>query len=119
MAIGFGMVVLIAKQSRPSFAGNEDGRAAVASTIGVKGPPLSLDELLSQSDFLSVHVPLTSDTRGLIGEQELVKMKPSAVVINAARGEVVDEQGMINKYLAQSKLSYFAQTIPSRVYPSR
>lgn len=95
MAIGFGMAVLIANQSSSSIAGNEDQRAAVASEIGVKGP-LSLDDILSQSDFLSVHVPLTLDTRGFIGKLELAKMKSSAVVINAARGGVIDEQGVMN-----------------------
>ncbi len=52
---------------------------------------LSLDELLSRCDFVSLHVPATGETTQLIGERELKLMKPSAILINTARGSVVDE----------------------------
>ncbi|MGN6201264.1 MAG: 2-hydroxyacid dehydrogenase [Solirubrobacterales bacterium] len=55
---------------------------------------LSLDELLARADILSLHCPLTPETRHLIGEAELAAMKPSAVLINAARGPVVDEPAL-------------------------
>jgi glyoxylate reductase len=48
-----------------------------------------LDELLERSDYVSIHAPLTPDTRGLIGERELGLMKPTAVLVNTARGEIV------------------------------
>ncbi|MCP2013068.1 D-3-phosphoglycerate dehydrogenase [Deinococcus sp. HSC-46F16] len=51
----------------------------------------TLDELLDRVDFLTVHTPLTEETRGLIGERELARLKPGAVVVNAARGGIVDE----------------------------
>ncbi|MPY66090.1 phosphoglycerate dehydrogenase [Deinococcus sp. SDU3-2] len=51
----------------------------------------TLDELLDRADFLTVHTPLTEETRGLIGERELARLKPGAVVVNAARGGIVDE----------------------------
>lgn len=51
---------------------------------------LSFDELIRQSDFISLHCPLISETRGLINEFALRKMKPTAVLVNAARGPVVD-----------------------------
>lgn len=51
---------------------------------------LSFDELIRQSDFVSLHCPLTSETRGLINESVLRKMKPTAILVNAARGPVVD-----------------------------
>ncbi len=51
---------------------------------------ISLDELLRQSDVVSVHVPLVKETHGLIGEAALRKMKPGAFLINSARGPVVD-----------------------------
>ncbi len=54
----------------------------------------TLDELLKASDFVSVHVPLTDETRGMIGPRELALMKPTAVLVNAARGQVVDEQAL-------------------------
>ncbi len=58
------------------------------SAIG--GDKVSLDELLRESDFVSLHVPLTDDTYHLIGKDELAAMKPSAMLINTARGSVVD-----------------------------
>jgi len=51
---------------------------------------VSMDELLEQSDFVSLHVPLTSDTRGLIDESVLQRMRPTAFLINTARGGLVD-----------------------------
>ena len=53
-----------------------------------------LDELLRRSDAVSLHVPLTSATRHLIGPQELAAMKPTAVLVNTARGPVVDEEAL-------------------------
>ena len=54
-----------------------------------------LDELLECSDFVSLHVPLTPETRHLIGEAELARMKPTAVLINTARGPIVDEAALV------------------------
>ena len=49
-----------------------------------------LEELLARSDFVSVHCPLSDETRGLIGEPELRAMKPTAIIVNTARGPIVD-----------------------------
>lgn len=99
--MAFGMVVRIAEKLRPSTSREEfeddqlmSKREALANGIGVTGPPLPLDDLLSESDFLSLHIPLTADTKSIIGERELAAMKSSAVVVNAARGGVVDESGV-------------------------
>jgi D-3-phosphoglycerate dehydrogenase len=56
---------------------------------------VSLDELLAQSDYVSVHTPLMPQTRGLIGAAQLAKMKPTAYLINTSRGPVVDEAALI------------------------
>lgn len=53
-----------------------------------------LDEVLRASDFVSVHLPLTDDTRGLIGKEALQKMKKDSILINAARGPIVDEDAL-------------------------
>jgi glyoxylate reductase len=53
-----------------------------------------LDDLLEQSDFVSVHAPLTPDTHHLIGAHALARMKTSAILINTARGELVDQQAL-------------------------
>ena len=57
--------------------------------------PADLDTLLAESDFISVHVPLTEETRGMIGEAEFERMKPTAFVVNTARGGVIDERSLI------------------------
>ncbi|WP_067700504.1 glyoxylate/hydroxypyruvate reductase GhrB [Erwinia sp. ErVv1] len=54
-----------------------------------------LDRLLRESDFLCISLPLTEETHHLIGREQLAKMKPSAVLINAGRGPVVDEEALI------------------------
>lgn len=56
---------------------------------------VDLDELLSTSDFICLHVPLTQDTKGLIGIEAFNKMKPNTILINAARGPVVDTNALL------------------------
>lgn len=55
----------------------------------------ALEELLERSDFVSIHCPLTPATRGLIGEPELRRMRPSAVLVNTARGPIVDTGALV------------------------
>jgi glyoxylate reductase len=68
----------------------------VAAPPGAVWTRHSLEEVLAQSDFLSLHVPLTERTRRLIGPRELGLMKPSAFLINTARGPVVDEAALVS-----------------------
>lgn len=56
----------------------------------------TLDELLDTCDVVSLHCPLTPETRGLIGARELARMKKGAILINTARGGIVDEQALAN-----------------------
>ena len=55
----------------------------------------SLDELLEESDFVSLHPPLRPETRHMIGDRELGRMKPTAFIVNTARGAVIDEAALI------------------------
>jgi D-3-phosphoglycerate dehydrogenase / 2-oxoglutarate reductase len=55
---------------------------------------VSFDRLLAESDVLTVHLPLTSDTRGAIGEKELYRLKPDAIVVNTSRGGVICEEDL-------------------------
>jgi len=67
-------------------------QAARAAQLGVR--MVGLDELLRESDFISIHAPKTSETVGLIGAKELTQVKPGVRIINAARGGLVDEQAL-------------------------
>jgi D-3-phosphoglycerate dehydrogenase / 2-oxoglutarate reductase len=65
---------------------------ARAAQLGVR--LVGLDELLRESDFISVHLPKTPETVGLIGEKELAMVKPGVRIVNAARGGLIDEQAL-------------------------
>jgi len=67
---------------------------ARAGQLGVRLVPL--EELLRESDFITVHLPKTPETLGLIGEEALKLVKPNVRIINAARGGIVDEQALAN-----------------------
>ncbi|MBC7359899.1 MAG: D-glycerate dehydrogenase [Desulfacinum sp.] len=84
-ARGFDMQVLYTAR-KPLDEGEEE-------RLGVRFAPL--EDLLAQSDFVSLHVPLTPETRHLIGARELSLMKPSAYLVNTARGPVVDEKALV------------------------
>lgn len=63
--------------------------------LGVKRAA-TLDELLAQVDAVTVHTPLTDETRGMLGEAELAKLRPGSIAVNAARGGIIDEQALVN-----------------------
>jgi phosphoglycerate dehydrogenase-like enzyme len=65
-----------------------------AEELGVE--MMSLNELLREADYVLVNCALTSETRGLIGEHELATMKPSAVIVNTARGPIIDQRSLIH-----------------------
>jgi len=65
---------------------------------------VELNELLSRSDIVSLHLPLTAETRGFVGREQLARMKPSAILINTARGPVVDQSALIEA-LGQNRLA--------------
>ena len=74
---------------------------------------VSLEELLEKSDFVSVHTPLTDETKGLIGAEAIAKMKDGAFIINCARGGIVDEKALYNALragkVAGAALDVFAE----------
>lgn len=65
---------------------------ARAAQLGIE--LLTLDELLERADFISVHLPKTPETAGLIGREALAKTKPGVIIVNAARGGLIDEQAL-------------------------
>jgi phosphoglycerate dehydrogenase-like enzyme len=88
-----------------------------AEKLGVQFVPL--DQLLADSDFVSLHAALTQDTRGLIGEAQLRRMKPTACLVNTARGAVVDEAALVRAlhegWIAGAALDAFVtEPLPSK-----
>ena len=84
---------------------------SAAEAAGVRS--VSLDELLSSADFVSIHCPLTEGTRGMIGAREISRMKPDAYLINTARGGIVDEDALFDalsqRRIAGAALDCFAE----------
>ena len=83
-AVGFRMPVIYA------------GRHSISSPPGVSWTRRPLDDVLAESDFVSLHVPLTEATRHLIDRRRLALMKPTAFLINTSRGPVIDEAALIS-----------------------
>lgn len=92
-AKGFKMRAVYNKRTRDEQAEQE---------LGVEF--LDFDDLLSQSDIVTLHVPLTDQTRHMISEEQLSKMKPTAFLVNTARGGVVDERSLV-KALKEGKIA--------------
>lgn len=99
-ARGFGMKLIYATPRRKPDAERELGMEYV-----------SLDRLLAEADFVSIHTPLTPETRHQIGAREIGLMKPTAFVINTARGPIIDEsalaQALVERRIAGAGLDVF------------
>ncbi len=85
-AAGFGMRILYHDAVRPSEAVEKELRAEYRE----------FNDLLAESDFVSVHVPLLPETRGLFSLPKILRMKPTAFLINTSRGAVVEEAGLVH-----------------------
>ena len=91
-AKNFGMKIIYFNRSKNESAEKELGARKV-----------SLNKLMKTSDVISLHVPLTPQTKGLLDKEKLELMKPSAIIVNTARGEVLDEKHLI-KMLKRRKI---------------
>lgn len=92
LAKGLGMRVIATRRSQGRRAsGAETGELAVDEMF----PPSEIPALLAESDYIIVAVPLTEESRHMIGETELRAMKPTAVIVNIARGPVIDQPQLI------------------------
>ena len=96
----------------------------VGARPGGPTPPagrIPLEELFRQADFISLHCPLTPDTKSLVNQQTLASMKPSAFLINTARGALIDEPALIDalrtKRIAGAALDVITQEPPPADHP--
>jgi phosphoglycerate dehydrogenase-like enzyme len=96
--VGLGVIGLavarLARRSGCRVCYHDPASPNAAAAAELQASPLSLDELLSAADVVSLHVPLLPVTTGLIGARELARMKPGAVLIQASRGGIVDEAAL-------------------------
>jgi glyoxylate reductase len=90
--VGFGRIAKAVAQRAEGF--DMEVIHTARHETGLHGYVPTLGELLQRSDIVSLHVPLTESTRHLIGAAELAVMKPTAVLVNTARGPVVDENAL-------------------------
>src|SRR3984893_5027420 len=94
-AAGVGMRVLYLPGPHATRPARSGKRTRASATVDITAPePVSLARLLADSDFVSLHLPLTSETRHMIGAAEFAKMKRTAILINTARGAIVDRDAL-------------------------
>jgi len=114
--IGLGRVGALVVQRLAAFgmtmlAHDPYVQAGRAAQMGVR--MVSLDELMEESDFISVHLPRTPETVGMVGAGQLARAKPGLVLVNAARGGIVDEQALYDalktRHIAAAGLDVFAE----------
>jgi D-3-phosphoglycerate dehydrogenase len=102
----------------------QDRAAALTQYVGNAKPLSTLEEVLSNADFVTVHVPETDLTRNMIGEVEIKTMKPGSYLINASRGNVIDipalEAAVKSKHLAGCAIDVFPEEPENNIpnYPS-
>jgi phosphoglycerate dehydrogenase-like enzyme len=118
--IGFGRIGReVARRARAfdtTIVYHDAVRAPAAGEAELGAVYLSQDDLLRRADVVSLHAPLTAETRGMIGERELRLMQPHAVLINTARGALVDEPALVRAldegWIAGAGLDVLAQEPP-------
>ncbi len=114
--VGLGRIGILVAQRLSAFgvkliAYDPYVQPARAAQLGVR--MMSLDELLAEADFITVHLPKTPETIGLIGEEQLHKVKPTVHIVNAARGGIIDEdalyKAMVEGRVAGAGLDVYAK----------
>jgi phosphoglycerate dehydrogenase-like enzyme len=123
--IGFGRIGReVARRVRAfdtTIAYHDAVRAPAAVEAEFGATYVSQDDLLREADVVSLHAPLTAETRGMIGERELRLMQPHAVLINTARGALIDEPALLRAlaegWIAGAGLDVLAQEPPGADNP--
>jgi D-3-phosphoglycerate dehydrogenase / 2-oxoglutarate reductase len=99
----------------------DDPHIPESHVTSLGGKWVGLEELLAESDFVTIHCPLNRETSGMIGRNELALMKPSAFLINAARGGIIDEEALgtvlRERKIAGAALDVVADEPPAKNHP--
>ena len=113
--VGYGRIARLVEQMVSGF------RMKVLHYDPFVPDSMDLDELLKQADYVSLHCPLTDDTRGLIDARRLALMKPNALLVNTSRGPVVDEPALVealkNGTIAGAALDVLCEEPPAKDHP--
>ena len=122
--VGFGRIGQAVARKADAFGLRilaADPVVSPATVESLGGTLVELPELLKQSDFVSLHAPLTTETRNLIGSAELALMRPESFLINAARGPLIDEnalyRALIDGTIAGAGLDVMVDNVPSDDHP--
>ena len=122
--VGFGRIGQAVAAKARAFGMDILAADPVVSATAVEslgGHLVDLSTLLRESDFVSLHTPLTAQTRNLIGRTELHQMKPEAFLINAARGPLIDEavlhDALQKRVIAGAGLDVMVDNVPPRDHP--
>jgi phosphoglycerate dehydrogenase-like enzyme len=114
--VGFGHIARAVRRKLSGFEMNvlvHDPLVRAETIVEHGARPVSLEAALAEADYLSLHCPLTQQTRHLMGERQLRSMKPTAVLINTSRGPVVDErfllQALTEGWIAAAGLDVFEE----------
>ncbi len=98
LGLGFKEILVWSPRISAERIGAELGAAAAA--LGAAVRPAGFEEILGASDWLSIHLPLKPETRGIVGARELALMKDDATLVNISRGAVVDEEALADALAA-------------------
>ena len=113
--VGYGRIARLVEQMVSGF------RMKVLHYDPFVPDSMDLDELLKEADYVSLHCPLTDDTRGLIDARRLALMKPNALLVNTSRGPVVDEPALVdalkNGTIAGAALDVLCEEPPPKDHP--
>ena len=113
--VGYGRIARLVEQMVSGF------RMKVLHYDPFVPDSMDLDELLKEADYVSLHCPLTDDTRGLIDARRLALMKPNALLVNTSRGPVVDEPALVealkNGTIAGAALDVLSEEPPPKDHP--
>ena len=122
--VGFGRIGLAVADKAKAFGLRvlvSDPFVSSESVAASGGELVDLPTLLQNSDFVTLHTPLNSETRNLIGAEELAAMKPDSFLINAARGPLIDEDALFialqSGTIAGAGLDVMVDNVPSQNHP--